>query len=91
MALPVRRAFLQEQEKMPDRLRGERSRNLWITPPFYWDYIFFEGNRIVIGDRALIAPMYRFTRYFIPPRRTSASARCGMTGVFPFAKPALHR
>lgn len=98
----IRSEDLAAKEQILNRLLGGRGRNLWITPPFYVDYgcnIFFgdncevnmnctflDDNRIVIGDRALIAPNVQIYTAFHP---TAAHERFGPVrddGSFSFCK-----
>lgn len=93
---------LSAKERILDQLLGGHGRSVWITPPFYVDYgcniflgdhceinmncTFQDDNRIVIGDRALIAPNVQIYTAFHP---TSARERFGPVredGTFSFCK-----
>lgn len=93
---------LAAKEALLRRLLGSFGKGLWITPPFYVDYgcnihlgsnceinmncTFLDGNRITIGDNALIAPNVQIYTAYHP---TSARERLGEPkedGSFCFCK-----
>lgn len=79
-----------EKDRILTELLGGRGANLWIAAPFYVDYgtniyfgnhcevnmncTFLDDNKIIIGDRALIAPNVQIYTAFHP---TNAADRFG--------------
>lgn len=93
---------LAEKERILDELLGGRGENLWITAPFYVDYVeniyfgnncevnmnctFLDDNRIVIGDHALIAPNVQIYTAFHPTHARDRFGEAREDGSFAFCK-----
>lgn len=91
---------LAEKERILSELLGGYGSELWITAPFYVDYgvnIFFgnqcevnmnctflDDNKIVIGDRTLIAPNVQIYTAFHPQSAADRFGRLGADGSFSF-------
>lgn len=93
---------LEKKEHLLQELLGGKGKNLWITPPFYADYgnniyfgnncevnmncTFLDDNRIVIGDRALIAPNVQIYTAFHPTNAMERFGGVNEDGSFTFCK-----
>lgn len=89
-----------EQRRILTELLGSHGRHVQITAPFFVDFgvfihlgenceinlncVFLDGNRITIGDNALIAPGVHIYTVFHPVRATERFHQ-GKKGSFSFA------
>lgn len=92
----------QAKDRILTQLLGGRSKNLWITAPFFVDYgnniyfgnncevnmncTFLDDNKIVIGDNALIAPNVQMYTAFHPTNATERFGEPKEDGSFEFCK-----
>lgn len=95
-------ADLNQKNKVLDELLGGHGENLWITPPFYCDYgcniyfgnqcevnmncTFLDDNKIIIGDRALIAPNVQIYTAFHPLNARDRFGKLKKEDSFAFCK-----
>ena len=93
---------LAEKDRILTRLLGGRGKNVWVTPPFFVDYghniylgdnceinmncVFLDGNRIVIGKNALIAPGVQIYTAFHPTHPADRFGEPREDGSFAFCK-----
>lgn len=93
---------LGEKDRILTELLGGRGANLWITAPFFVDYgeniyfgdncevnmncTFLDDNKIIIGDRALIAPNVQIYTAFHPVSAAERFGKIKEDGSFSFCK-----